>query len=373
MGDVVVVLGSTGSIGTNTLGLCRQKNIEIEAISCGSNVALLNEQIAEFNPKFVCIKDENLKKDVRHSRVFVGEDGLLEMLELCSSDRVVNSLVGFAGLKPSFKVQELGKRLALANKESLVVGGKFLDTKSISAIDSEHFGLKFLLQNSTKVKKLIITASGGAFYKTPIKALKTATAKDALKHPNWDMGAKITIDSATMANKLFEILEAYWLYGIKDIHAFIEPTSMIHALVEFIDGSTTTHISGTNMRLAISHAVLDSVDEMIIPSVDLLNLKALKFHKISHKKYPIFGLKDEILANPDLGVVVNAANEVAVYAFLRSQCEFLDISKSVLSAVREFKDIKINSKDEIFLIDRVVRDYSSGILNLKKRGSNAKI
>ena len=216
----MVILGSTGSIGKNTLALCEKFNVEVEALSCAKNVALLNEQILKFKPKFVCVGDEKLAKNVKNieaKNIFFGEAGLLEMLEISSSKKVINALVGFAGLAPSLKTQTLGKKLALANKESLVVGGKFLKTREILPIDSEHFGLKFLLENKTTPSKLIITSSGGAFYKKPIKFLKDATPSDALKHPNWDMGAKITIDSATMTNKLFEVMEAYWLYGIKDI------------------------------------------------------------------------------------------------------------------------------------------------------------
>ncbi|MBE2984042.1 1-deoxy-D-xylulose-5-phosphate reductoisomerase [Campylobacter sp. RM9344] len=364
----MVVLGSTGSIGTNTLLLCKRHNINVEAISCGKNVELLNEQISNFSPKFVCVGDEKLRGEVKgisKDKIFIGQEGLLDMLEVSNSKKVVNSLVGFAGLRPSLKTQKLGKKLALANKESLVVGGKFLDTSKILPIDSEHFGLKFLLENKTKPSRLIITASGGAFYKTPLKSLKMATAKDALKHPNWSMGAKITIDSATMANKLFEVMEAYWLYGIKHIEALIEPTSMIHALVEFVDGSTSAHISRADMKLAISHAVLENVDETIISHTNLLELKSIKFHNISLKKYPIFSLKEQVLDTPDIGVVINAANEVGVFAFLKNECGFLDISRIVLKAAKKFRDAKILNEDEIFKLDKEVREFAKRELNAK--------
>ncbi|MBR8462237.1 1-deoxy-D-xylulose-5-phosphate reductoisomerase [Campylobacter sp. faydin G-105] len=361
----MVILGSTGSIGTNALELCRRHSITVEALSCGSNVELLNEQIIKFNPKFVCIKEPKDVKKVKHKSVFVGEQGILDMLGECKSDKVVNSLVGFVGLAPSLKVQELGKKLALANKESLVVGGKFINSHEISPIDSEHFGLKFLLQNHKAISRLIITASGGAFYKTPLKALKNVTPNDALKHPNWSMGAKITIDSASMANKLFEIMEAFWLYDTSCIEAVVEPTSMVHALVEFIDGSTTAHISKTDMKLAIAHAILDqNLNENIVPCADLFNLKQIKFHPINLKKYPIFSLKDQVLDTPDLGVVVNAANEVGVFAFLRGECGFLDISRVVLTTVDKFKDIKIYDKNELFVADSEARAYAKKILNL---------
>ncbi|QKF91390.1 1-deoxy-D-xylulose-5-phosphate reductoisomerase [Campylobacter sp. CCUG 57310] len=367
----MVVLGSTGSIGKTSLNLAHKFNIGIEAISCNSNYELLNEQILKFNPKFVCINDENLAKFVKHKQVFTGEQGILDMLEACKSKLVINSLVGFAGLAPSVKIQNLGKKLALANKESLVVGGKFLNAKEINPIDSEHFGLKFLLENKTPAGSLIITASGGAFYKTPIKALKNVTAKDALKHPNWDMGAKITIDSATMANKLFEVLEAFWLFGTDRLDALIEPTSMIHALVAFKDGSTMAHLSRTDMSLAIAHAVLGDLNasnadqknkkfsQNITANLDLLALKNIKFHKINLNKYPIFSLKDELLANPDLGVIVNAANEIGVFKFLKNECEFLEISRVVLKSVKEFGNTKIASLNELFEIDKEVRIWAS--------------
>ena len=362
----MVVLGSTGSIGKTGLNLASNFNIPVEAISCNSNYELLNEQILKFNPQFVCINDGNLAKFVKHKQIFVGERGILDMLEACKSELVINSLVGFAGLAPSVKIQNLGKKLALANKESLVVGGKFLNTKEINPIDSEHFGLKFLLSDKTEADELIITASGGAFYKTPIKALKNVSAKDALKHPNWDMGAKITIDSATMANKLFEVLEAFWLYGTKNISALIEPTSMVHALIHFKDGSTTAHLSRADMSLAIAHAILGEgglkkakIDENITPNLNLLNLKNIKFHEINLNKYPIFSLKDELLENPDLGVVINAANEIGVFKFLKNRCEFLEISRVVLKSAKRFKDIKISSADELFETDKEVRIWAS--------------
>jgi len=353
----VVILGSTGSIGKNTLNLCEKFNVEVEALSCAKNVALLNEQILKFKPKFVCVGDEKLAKNVKNvetKNIFFGEAGLLEMLEISSSKKVINALVGFAGLAPSLKTQALGKRLALANKESLVV-----------PIDSEHFGLKFLLENKTAPSKLIITASGGAFYKKPIKFLKDATPSDALKHPNWDMGAKITIDSATMTNKLFEVMEAYWLYGIKDIEAVIEPTSAIHAVVEFIDGSSTMHLSRPDMKLAIAHAMLEKVSENIVSHANLLDLKNIKFHKISLKKYPVFSLKDEVLASPDIGVVINAANEIGVFSFLEKKCSFLDISRLILGSAKKFKSLKISSVDEIYEVDKEVREYAKRMLNAK--------
>jgi len=164
---------------------------------------------------------------------------------------------------------------------------------------------------------------------------------------------------------LFEVMEAYWLYGIKEIEAVIEPTSAIHAVVEFIDGSSTMHLSRPDMKLAIAHAMFENVSENIVSHANLLDLKNIKFHKISLKKYPIFSLKDKVLANPDLGVVINAANEVGVFSFLEKKCSFLDISRLVLSSVKNFRDIKISNIDEIFEADKEVRNYAKRMLNAK--------
>lgn len=368
----MVVLGCTGSIGVNTLKIAKDENLEIEALSCFGNIELLNQQISEFNPKFVCVGNKQIKNLVRgidSKNIFIGQDGILDMLSYIKSNLVVNSIVGFAGLAPTLHAQKLGKKIALANKESLVVGGKFIDCKKISAIDSEHFGLWFLSKNNTEISKLIITASGGAFYSLPKESLNNVTAQMALKHPNWNMGAKITIDSATMANKLFEIIEAYWLSGIKNIDAFIERTSIVHALIEFIDGSTTAHLCVPDMKLAIAHAIFSMnnkiVDHEILKHISLDKLLDIKFEKIDLDKYPIFSLKDMLLENGDLGVVINAANEICVKYFLDCKCGFLDISRVVIDLAYEFKDIKIKNESDLFEIDREIRQISERKINAK--------
>ncbi|MCW1360410.1 1-deoxy-D-xylulose-5-phosphate reductoisomerase [Campylobacter sp. CCS1377] len=354
----MIVFGSTGSIGVNTLKLAKEYNIKISALSCGNNIALLNEQIEAFKPQFVCIKNDKNKSLVKHKKVFVGQDGLEKILQECEDDFVVNAIVGFAGLRASLKSKELGKTLALANKESLVVAGKFLQNMSIRPIDSEHAALKFLLQNhKNNISKLYITASGGATFGLKIADLEKVDAKMALKHPNWSMGAKITIDSATMVNKLFEILEAYHLYGFKDIDALIEPKSLVHAMCEFEDGSSTAYFSYPDMKLAISQALFETYDKKILQNIDFVKLPSLKFHSINLKKYPIFSLKNEILKNPDLGVIINGANEVLVRRFLNSECGFLDISRGIFKALDHFGSLKTQSLEEIFELDIRVREF----------------
>lgn len=353
----MIILGSTGSIGQNTLLLAKQFNLDVFALACEKNYKLLNKQIELFKPKFVYIKDKNLAKFVKSKNVFSGDISLF--LKACHEEfgsiKLINALVGISGLKPSKIAQELSFKLCLANKESLVAGGKFLNCDLIEPIDSEHFGLKFLLKTNPKIKKLIITASGGAVYKTPTSSLNLLTPKKVLKHPNWDMGAKITIDSSTMANKLFEVLEAYWLYKVKNIDAFIERSSILHALIDFEDGSSTAHFSQTDMRLAIAHA-LGLNDNKIIKNINLQG-KNFKLESINLKKYPIFSLKNEVLKNTDLGVIINAANEFGVKSFLNKKCKFKSISKMIFKSLDKFGDKKINDFESIFELNNKVIDF----------------
>ena len=352
----MILLGSTGSIGVNTLKVAKKYNIEVEVLVAGKNVSLLNEQIKEFSPKYVVVGDKEDVKKVNHTKIFFGEEGILEVLNLSTSSLVVNSLVGFAGLKPTLEALKLGKKLALANKESLVVAGEFIDSSKITPIDSEHFGLWYLL-NDKDISSMTITASGGSFRDTPLERLKNVTVKEALKHPNWSMGKKITIDSATMVNKLFELLEARWLFDTTNLDAIIETKSIIHALINFKDGSSTAHIAGVDMKLPISYAVLDKVEDEVLKPIDLVEVGSLEFRKIDEQRYPIWSIKDKLLNSPHLGVVVNAANEVAIEQFFSEKKSFLDISKTILKAIKKFEDYKATTVDELFEIDKEVREF----------------
>ena len=352
----MILLGSTGSIGVNTLNIARKFNLNVEVLVAGRNIDLLNSQIKEHNPKKVIIASKDDIKKVNHKNVFFGEEAILEAIEDSSSKTVVNALVGFLGLKPTLKAIECGKKIALANKESLVVAGKFIDQKNLSAIDSEHFGLWYLPQDK-KIDSMTITASGGSFRDYPLESLKNVSIKEALNHPNWKMGNKITIDSATMTNKMFELIEAAWLFGTKKLDAVIEPKSLVHALINFKDGSTTAHIANASMQLPISYAILGRVDCEILKPIDLLEISSLEFKKIEESRYPIWSLKDEILNNLDLGVVLNAANEVAVSKFLSGKIGFLDISKISLEAINRFNSLKASNIEDIFEIDKEVRRY----------------
>ena len=354
----IVLLGSTGSIGVNTLIVAKRYNIPIEAMVAGSNIDLLNEQIALHRPKTVVIANAADKHKVNHPDVRCGSEAILTLIEESASQLIVNALVGYTGLAPTLKATGLGKKVALANKESLVVAGEFIDMSLITVIDSEHFGLWYLI-NERPLSKLYITASGGAFRDWDLEKMKDAKFSDALKHPNWSMGNKITIDSATMTNKLFELLEAKWLFNTSNIDAVIEKKSIIHALAEFKDGSTTAHFAGVDMKLPIAFALQGEVIEEILPPVDLLKMGALEFLPIEAARYPIWNIKEHILNNPHLGVVVNAANEVAIEAFQNEKCSFFGMSEIILDAYKKFENIKAKNIDEIIAIDKEVRIYAN--------------
>ena len=357
----MVVLGSTGSIGVNVLNIARDFNLEIEVLTAGSNIDLLNSQIKEFKPKIVVVGDKESIPKVKHDKVLYAQEGILEAINLSKSDLVVNSLVGFLGLKPTMEAIKCGKKVALANKETLVVAGKFVDISKISPIDSEHFAVWYLL-GKRDIRKIIITASGGPFRDTPIEEIKNKRVQDALNHPNWSMGKKISIDSATMTNKLFELLEAKWFFDIDSLDALIERKSIIHALVEFVDGSTTAHFAGSDMKLPIAYAILgEDIHKKILPNVNLLDISSISFDKIDHKRYPIWTIKDKVLSNPDSGVVINAANEVAVERFLSGEIGFLDISDITLQAFYRYENISLNSFDEIFEVDKEVRKFAKSL------------
>ncbi|TPH69234.1 1-deoxy-D-xylulose-5-phosphate reductoisomerase [Helicobacter pylori] len=368
----MVVLGSTGSIGKNALKIAKKFKVKIEALSCGKNIALINEQIKVFKPKKVAILDPNDLNTLEPlgAKVFVGLEGIDAMIEECVSNLVINAIVGVAGLRASFKSLQTNKKLALANKESLVSAGHLLDISQITPIDSEHFGLWALLQSKAlKPKSLIISASGGAFRDTPLELIPIQNAQNALKHPNWSMGSKITIDSASMVNKLFEILETYWLFGASlKIDALIERSSIVHALVEFEDNSIIAHLASADMQLPISYAInpkLASLSASIKP-LDLYALSAIKFEPISTERYTLWRYKDLLLENPKLGVVLNASNEVAMEKFLNKEIAFGGLIKTISQALESYAKMpfKLSNLDEVLALDREVRERFGSVARM---------
>jgi 1-deoxy-D-xylulose-5-phosphate reductoisomerase len=351
----LIILGCTGSIGVNTLEIAKKFSLDVEVLVCGNNIELLNQQIIEHKPKVVVISNKEDVHRVDHSNVLYGHDAILKVIEDSSSEIVVNALVGFLGLRPTLTAISGGKKVALANKESLVACGAFIDISKIQPIDSEHFGLWYLMQERP-VSKMIITASGGAFRDWEIERLQGATLADTQKHPNWSMGQKITIDSATMVNKMFELLEARWLFGEGEYDAIIETKSLIHALIDFKDGSSTAHFAHASMQLPIAFALDTKMQENILPHVDLLKVGSLEFREITTDRYPVWSIKEELLNNPARGVVVNAANEVAIEKFINKEIGFMDISKTIIDTYEKFTELP-KSVDDVFAFDNEVRKY----------------
>ena len=351
----MVLLGSTGSIGVNTLEVAKKFNIKIEVLVAGKNIELLNKQILTHSPKLVVVANKADVLKVNHNNVLFGSDSILHAIENSQSDLVVNALVGFLGLRPTLKAIESGKKVALANKESLVACGAFIDTSKIQPIDSEHFGLWYLMQDRP-IQKMIITASGGAFRDWDIDKLQNATLADTQKHPNWSMGQKITIDSATMVNKMFELLEARWLFGEGEYDAIIETKSLIHALIDFKDGSTTAHFAHASMQLPIAFALDEQMDENILAHVDLLKVGSMEFREIDKIRYPIWEIKEDLLRNPNRGVIVNASNEIAIEKFISKEIGFMDISKTIIQAYEKF-DYQPQNVDDVFEMDKEVRNF----------------
>jgi 1-deoxy-D-xylulose-5-phosphate reductoisomerase len=352
----LILLGSTGSIGVNTLRIAEQFGLNVDTLVAGRNIERLNSQIRQHSPRQVIVMREEDCSRVEHPNVRSGEAAILDAIENSASESVINALVGFAGFRPTLKALECGKKVALANKESLVVGGAFVDTSRIIPIDSEHFGLWYLNQTSRPVSRMVITASGGAFRDWPLEALKNATLEDALKHPNWSMGQKITIDSASMMNKLFELLEARWLFGEGEYDALIETKSLIHALIDYQDGSTTAHFAHADMRLPIAYALMGKVDTPIVERIDLSRIASLEFRPIEPERYPLWSIKEEMLRDPRSGVVLNAANEASIELFVAGKIGFVEISRRILMAYDHFPD-RPDSVDEVFDIDARVRAY----------------
>ncbi len=351
----MILLGSTGSIGVNTLIVAKRFSIVVEVLVAGRNIELLNKQIKEHNPKIVVIANSENISSVNHSRVYAGQEAILKVIEDSQSELVVNALVGFLGLRPTLKALECNKKVALANKESLVACGAFIDVSKIQPIDSEHFGLWYLMQDRP-VKKMIITASGGAFRDWDVRKLKNASLADTQKHPNWSMGQKITIDSATMVNKMFELLEARWLFGEGEYDAIIETQSLIHALIDFKDGSTTAHFAHASMQLPIAYALDEKMNENILEHVDLLKIGSLEFREIETDRYPVWNIKEELLKNPIRGLVVNAANEIAIEKFINKKINFMDISSNIMDTFDKFTDMPKNI-DDVFALDAEIREF----------------
>ena len=371
----ITILGSTGSIGTQALDVARAHNIRIDAIAANQNVELLERQAREFSPKYVAIFDEGKYKELKNSladtniAVVAGMDGVCEIATIDSTDIVLNSVVGMVGLEPTLTAIHAGKDIALANKETLVAGGKIVTNAAkkhgvkILPVDSEHSAIFQCLQgnNKSEVNKLILTASGGPFFGLTKKDLEDVTKEQALKHPNWNMGAKITIDSATLMNKGLELIEAMWLFDMEpeNIEIAVHRQSIVHSLVEYVDYSVIAQLGIPDMRIPIQYA-LTYPNRMPCPTgrLNLFNCGNLTFEKPDYETF--ICLKAAIKAAKHGGIsscVANSANEQAVELFLNDEITFLKIGELVMGAVEELAGLENNSLDDILTADKIAREY----------------
>lgn len=361
MRKCISILGSTGSIGTQALEVASELNIKVCALSCKENIDLLEKQIRKFKPKIVAVESENkakiLKENIKDLEVKVlsGKEGLCEVASFRESEMLLNSVVGVAGLLPTICAIENKIDIALANKETLVVGGEIV-TKlakeknvSILPVDSEHSAIFQCLQgmNSKKeLNKLILTASGGPFFGKTRLELENVTKKEALNHPNWSMGNKITIDSATMMNKGFEIIEAKWLFDIspKNIDVLVHRESIIHSMVEYKDHSVIAQLGVPSMKIPIQYALTfpERFDSNVTP-LDLSEVSKLTFFKPDYETFDCLKIcLDAINLGGFYPAIVNAANEEVVDLFLNDKITFLDISKIIRKVMNKYISDKKN-------------------------------
>ena len=375
----IAVLGSTGSIGTQTLDVCRRLGYEIVALAAGSNAELLEKQAREFSPKLVAAADENAARRLSIAlsgtgiTVLGGERAVLEAAA-AECDIVLNAVTGIAGLRPTIAAVEAGNDIALANKETLVAGGRrVMDYAAehgvkILPVDSEHSAIFQCLQakgDYARIKKLILTASGGPFFGKTSAELENMRPEDALHHPTWSMGKKVTIDSASMANKGLEIIEAAHLFDVEqnNIDVVIHRESIVHSLVQFTDNSVLAQLGVPDMRTPIQYALTwPERESEAAAELDLANVGTLHFYRQDEKTFPSTGLARYALDKGGTATAAfNAADEIAVAAFLDGKIKFTDIPKIIEKTIeKEFA--KGNSFEEVFYTDSEARKFASALV-----------
>jgi 1-deoxy-D-xylulose-5-phosphate reductoisomerase len=379
----IALLGSTGSIGTQALDViaANPERFVVEVLTAQSNANLLIEQALRFKPNCVVIGDESKYNQVKEAlwsadiKVFAGKEALAQVVESESIDIVLTALVGFAGLEPTIRAIKAGKHIALANKETLVVAGEMVTSLAkehavnIYPVDSEHSAIFQCMAGEwhNPIEKIYLTASGGPFRGKSAEELATVTKAQALKHPNWSMGSKITIDSATMMNKGLEVIEARWLFHLKpeQIDVIVHPQSIIHSIVQFTDGSMKAQMGLPDMKLPIQYAI--AYPERIhadFPRFDFLKYPSLTFETVNTDVFRCLKLAFE--ANEAGGIIpcaLNAANEVAVDAFLNDKISFHEIPTLIESSITSVSNIHNPSLDDYFRVDEMVREIASGKLS----------
>jgi 1-deoxy-D-xylulose-5-phosphate reductoisomerase len=378
----LAVLGSTGSIGVNTLHIVRQfpERFEVVGLSAGVNIQLLKEQILQFRPKLVSVLNKELAdalhRDLPHlpTQIVHGVEGLIQVATHPEVDQVVSAIVGAVGLIPTLSAVKTGKAIALANKEPLVMAGKIVieeakkNNAQILPVDSEHSAIFQALLGHQKedVSRLILTASGGPFLNVPLSRLQEVTVKEALNHPHWEMGKKITIDSASLMNKGLEVIEAHWLFDIpvEKIVVQIHPQSVVHSMVEYIDGSIVAQMGITDMRIPISYAL--SFPQRLplnLPPLDLLQSGGLTFFTPDPERFPCLQLAyQSIQIGETMPTILNATNEVAVNAFLEGSIKFTDIPLLLRRVMEQHEVKKIHTIEDILKADHWARERARAIL-----------
>lgn len=371
----IAILGSTGSIGTQALEVIQANpdRFQVEVLTAQNNCDLLIQQAIAFRPNAVVIGNEGYYDKVfdaldQHDiKVYAGENALSSVVQMDSIDLVLTALVGYAGLKPTIKAIESGKPIALANKETMVVAGELITTLAeengvnIYPVDSEHSAIFQCLVGEfhNPIEKIILTASGGPFRGKDTDFLKTVTKEQALKHPNWDMGAKITIDSASLMNKGLEVIEAKWLFNLKQeqIEVIVHPQSIIHSIVQFEDGSMKAQMGLPDMKLPIQFAM--TYPERIktdFPRFDFLNYPALTFEQADTKTFRNLALAYEALKQGgNMACILNAANEVAVEKFLKDEISFLGMSDMVEACMQKVSFVKKPTYEDYVFTDEETR------------------
>ena len=378
------ILGSTGSIGVQTLDIVRQNQelFEITSLVAGRNWELLARQAIEFDADTVVIADESKYELLSEAlkdypiKVFTGDAAVSEVVRSSAVDVVVNALVGYAGLHPTIAAIEAGKKIALANKETLVVGGDLVMRMAaekgvpILPIDSEHSAIfQCLVGERSPISRLIVTCSGGALRDVPIEQLRDVTPEQALKHPQWSMGAKITIDSATLVNKGFEVIEAHWLFGIEPerISVLIHPQSIVHSMVEFEDGAIKAQLGTPDMHIPISYALLfPNRARLASERFDFVANPTLTFAEPDRVKYPALDIAYDCMRRGGTAAcVMNGANEVAVAAFLAGKCRFTDITASIEYALQKAKFVQQPTLADYEASNEESRGLAAEFLKLK--------
>ena len=371
----IAILGSTGSIGSQTLEVARENgDIEITGLAAGSNITLLEEQIREFSPKLAAVWSEEKAQELRvrvadtDTRIVSGMDGLLQVSTLEDAEILVTAVVGMIGIRPTIEAIKAGKDIALANKETLVTAGHIImplareKQVSILPVDSEHSAIFQSLQGneSKAVHKILLTASGGPFRGKKEEELMEIRVEDALKHPNWTMGQKITIDSATMVNKGLEVIEAKWLFGVEvdRVQVVVQPQSIVHSMVEYVDGAVIAQLGTPDMKLPIQYA-LYYPQRRYLPGdrLDFLSLGKLDFEKPDMDTF--YGLRlayEAGKAGGSLPTVFNAANELAVSMFLKREVKFLEIVEIIEDCMRAHHNIENPDLQQILDVEAATYD-----------------